>query len=131
MRQRFCKALRSVDAVPIENKLAKGTPDVEFIGGWAELKWLPRWKKNSETSPVLIPHYTKEQRLWARRRYRRGGISLLVLQVGKEWMIFEPPFSVDQIGRTATRPDLIKNAIQYWPNGLNNWELLQWIKSLS
>jgi hypothetical protein len=131
MRSRIIRALKPLDAVPIENKLAAGTPDVNYSGGWIELKWIRAWKKNADTSPVLLPHYTKNQRLWMRRRTRRSGISLLMLQVQTEWFVFDSDFAYDHIGITATRLDMRANAVAHWPKGLNERELVTWLRSLN
>ena len=66
MRQRLVAALKPLDAVPIENRLRAGTPDVNYIGGWMELKWLRSWPVRDGV--ISLPHYTNGQRLWLRRR---------------------------------------------------------------
>jgi len=80
-------------AVRIEDKLAKGTPDVDYCAwggeaaGWIELKHLDAFPVYHSTS-VWLPHYTKEQAIWAFKRDRAGGNSWLLARVGKEVYLF-------------------------------------------
>ncbi len=127
MRQRLVAALKPLDAVPIENSLRAGTPDVNYIGGWMELKWLRSWPVRGGI--ISLPHYTNGQRLWLRRRGKRGGVALLVLQVGKQWLFFDWEYAW-YIGRTETRIDLYENAVKHFPYGLKNKELVAWLRSL-
>src|SRR3546814_13417930 len=96
LRGNIVKALRCWDAVVVENPVCPGTPDVNYIDGWLELKFLPKWPRVPSTNPILIRHYTAQQRIWLRRRWLRGGRSHLLLQVGREWLVFE-------IGRASCR----------------------------
>jgi hypothetical protein len=122
MRNRVVKALKPLDARSVENRVGPGTPDVNYIGGWVELKWMKRWPKNADTSPVLLDHFTPQQRAWLRLRWKRGGRAYLLLQVGKEWLLFEGPWAAANLGR-VTRPELRKGAIGSWMNGLKAQEL--------
>jgi hypothetical protein len=92
MRQEFCKLIAALDPIKIENLLTGekgvGTPDVEFVGGWAELKWLKNFPKR-EGTPIRLPHYTQEQRRWALRRQAAGEDCWLILQIGCEWWVFD------------------------------------------
>ena len=69
-RQIVVKALNRAgqDATSVENPACPGTPDVQFIGGWLELKFLEAWPKRAETT-VRIEHFTPQQRVWLLRRY--------------------------------------------------------------
>ena len=127
MRQRLVAALKPLDAVPIENRLKAGTPDVNYIGGWMELKWLRSWPVRDGV--ISLPHYTNGQRLWLRRRGKRGGVAMLVLQVGKNWLFFDWEYSW-YVGKTETRKDLEYHAVKWFPNGLKNKELVAWLRSL-
>jgi hypothetical protein len=86
MRSRLVLRCKDLDMKPIENKVAKGTPDVNYIDGWLELKWLRGWPPKG--GPVAISHYTNHQRLWLKRRWARGGRAFLVLQVKTDWFVF-------------------------------------------
>lgn len=125
-RGRVVRALRELDAVAVENPARPGTPDVNYIDGWIELKWLRRWPARSET-PVAIDHYTKQQRAWARRRIRRGGACWWLLQVGREWLLLDGAVAALHVGE-ATREELINLADHYWPNGLRDKELVECLR---
>lgn len=84
MRAVVVKALKPLHAVSVENGCGVGTPDVNFAGGWIELKsidGLPRDKR--------IHHFTPAQRLWLRARNEAvvGGAYLLV-KVARDWYLF-------------------------------------------
>lgn len=129
MRQKVCKALKSLDAVAVENPIRSGTPDVNFIGGWLELKWLRSWPKE-EITIVSLPHYTQIQRRWAQRRFERGGYCGLLLQVGREWMLFKPPYSTTRVGR-VNRDHLMRHCDLYHPKGLDYKDLRQHLRSVT
>lgn len=128
MRQRVVRALRKLDAVSVENRVGPGTPDVNFVGGWLELKQLKSWPKEEELA-VPVKHFRTSQRRWLERRERRGGKVWLLLLVGREeWLLFD--------GRTAaTCLGFCKKALLYalakhhWNNGLNQQELLRCLRS--
>ena len=129
MRRRLLVALKPLDGIPVENRVGPGTPDVNFIGGWAELKWLRAWPRKG--GAVHLPHYTKGQRLWMRRRALRGGLVLLVLQVQKQWLFFNWEYAYEHVGIDATKIDMEENAIRHFRTGLDNKGLVSWLKSLS
>lgn len=103
--------------VRIENLTELGTPDVEgSIGGvgfWIELKEIAGWPVKPET-PVRIPHYRKEQRLWIRARTRAGGRVFLLLRVGKHprarYLLFSGAFAWEHVGKVP-RSELEAGAI--------------------
>ncbi|MCK9569066.1 hypothetical protein M0R72_09000 [Candidatus Pacearchaeota archaeon] len=113
-RQRTVQALNraGLDAISVENPAYPGTPDVNYVGGWVELKWIADWPKRAAT-PVKINHFTPQQRVWAIRRSMadRHGIWLM-LQVGKtgEWLLFKGE-DVGEIGKTLTRDELYDLAV--------------------
>lgn len=114
-RGTFCKLAAPLDPVPIENLLTGetgvGMPDVEFIGGWAELKWKSEWPKRPRT-PLRLDHYTQDQRDWLMRRWERGERTFLVLQIGQEWFFFSAP-AAQRVGY-LTRQELRDNATVYF-----------------
>lgn len=128
MRGRVLHALKPLDAQAIENALFAGVPDVEFIGGWIELKALTDWPKRPDTL-VRIEHFTMEQRHWLRRRVRRGGKAWLLLRVGKEWLLFPGDKAADIIG-TLTRAQLVEAALFYWPATPTDMDLLMAFRKL-
>lgn len=75
-----------------EDMLNVGLPDLSYSGngvhGFIELKWVEAWPVRS-TTPLRLPHYTKEQRHWLLSRGRSGGHCWLLLRVGKEHLLFD------------------------------------------
>lgn len=126
MRQRVINALRKLDAVSVENPAYPGTPDVNFIEGWIELKWLRSWPVRKDTA-VTIDHLTQQQRVWLLRRWGAGGNAWLLLQCGREWLLFDGNTAFHFVGR-VNRGRLIELARRYWKDGLNDEELQLAIK---
>jgi hypothetical protein len=122
MRARVTHALRPLDAIAVENAVLPGTPDVEFIGGWVELKSADRWPARAET-PLRLEHFSPEQRAWLRRRCRRGGNAWLLLRVGTEWLLFPGETAAAILG-TATKAELLAAARRFWPCTPSDEELL-------
>ncbi len=77
-RRRLVAALASLDAFPVENSAAPGTPDVNYIGGWIELKCVDVWPKRAG-GIVRIDKFTPDQRATLLRRRARGGRAFLLL----------------------------------------------------
>lgn len=123
-RSLVVRTLKSLDALAVENPTHPGTPDVNYVEGWIELKWLRRWPGNADASPVLLPHFTKQQRVWLRRRWLKGGNVYLLWQVGKTWMLFDGATAAQVVGK-ATRPALVEAALKVWPLGLNKEEFVK------
>lgn len=85
-RRTLAKRLSHLDFRAIENHMVKGTPDGNYIEGWMELKYLDDWPARAHT-PVVLSRFTKEQKLWLARRWRRGGRAFLTIQVNLEWLV--------------------------------------------
>jgi hypothetical protein len=111
-RRVVIRRLAHLDAVAVENRVGPGTPDVNCTLGWIELKKLARWRRGSDNQPVLIHHYTAQQRLWHLRRNRAGEVTFLLLQVGAEWLLFSGD-AVQDVGR-LTRQQLYGTCSQWW-----------------
>lgn len=120
-RKRVVKALKPLHGIPVENPVRPGTPDVNYIEGWIELKWLRRWPANSWTN-VRIDHFTIQQRRFLRDRYERGGNAWLLLQVGREWLLFTGLDAYNYVGK-VTREGLYKVARMRWTKGLVDEDL--------
>ena len=125
MRKRVVKALAAFDARPIDGVTTdQGVPDVECLLGWIELKHLPRFPARAGT-PVRVPHFTREQRGWLRRRWRAGGHAYLLLGVGTrddktaQWFLFQGDVAADRLG-DMDRMELAAGCIAWWPNGLHD-----------
>ena len=122
-RARVIRALCSLDAIAVENPTRPGTPDVNYIEGWIELKWLRRWPRGDKVV-VLLPHFTRQQRRWLRDRHKRGGSAWLLLQCGCEWLLFHGLDAHDYVGR-LTRDGLYRVARVRWTRGLQDKELVE------
>lgn len=76
-----------LDAHRIENKIELGTPDVNYLHGWIELKYKSKWPARGGI--LALPHFTALQRRWLDRRQKCGGRAFVLLKVNKEWILFE------------------------------------------
>lgn len=93
-------ALVSLHATRIENYCSAGTPDIEYIQGWLELKEMPGWPIDPQWH-LRIPHFTIEQRLFLRKRCYYGGNAHLLLKVGAEWLLIRGDKACDIIGSST------------------------------
>jgi len=116
MRQKLIVFLRDLDAVSVENPAFPGTPDINFIEGWLECKWLREWPKK-DNSIVHLEHFTPQQKVWIYRRWRKKGNVYLVLQCRKEWFVFDGETAFTHVGM-VTKEELIKLAVYYSNSGL-------------
>ncbi len=122
-RARVVRGLADLHAVAVENPVMPGTPDVNYVEGWLELKCLSRWPRGEET-PVRVPHFRREQRIWIRRRALRGGRVHVLLQVERDWLLLPGQWAADRLGE-APRAELIHHARGVWFNKMNMKELVQ------
>lgn len=125
-RQTVVRELKQLDAISVENPVYPGTPDVNFINGWAELKWARDWPVRKDTL-FSIPHYTPQQRVWLLRRWKRGGYSCLILKVGREVLLFRGDVAAELVGR-GTQAQHYEAAACVWHKGWRTGELLKWLK---
>ena len=80
-RRTVVRALSGLHAIPVENPVAcPGTPDVNYVEGWIELKNLRSWPKRAATI-VRIEHFTEQQRRFLRRRCDYGGLGMAAVAV--------------------------------------------------
>ena len=122
MRLRVVRALKPLDAISVENPVHPGTPDVNYVHGWIELKALPVWPAKP-TSPVRLDHFRPEQKVWIARRIRHGGRVDLLLRVDREWLRFRDPDVILALG-LLDRAELYRLASQRWTTTPTNRELL-------
>ena len=90
-----------LDPVRVENPIHPGTPDVNLVGRWIELKCISAWPVRN-TTVVRIPHYTPQQRVWLYRRWRAApGSTLLLLEVRstRQWLVFDGDVAAKVVGR--------------------------------
>ena len=130
MRMSLIKSLKPLDAVPIESHMRAGIPDVNCIVGEIECKYLDRWVRGCDVNPVKLSHpLLPAQGVFANRRTRLGGISLVCIKVGRmEWFFFDGLDARHIIGK-ITRPEMHEKALKYF-NGMNDKELIDWLVSL-
>lgn len=129
MRKRVVRALRSLDAVSIENGVGVGTPDVNFAGGWLELKAIDDWPAHPET-PVRVDHFRQEQKIWLTRRSLAGEFAGLLLKVGGDWLLFDGAAAAIYVGR-LTQADLRRIALRAWDGGLNETDFCKLVTECS
>ena len=122
MRQRVVKALKPLDAISVENAVGAGTPDVNYVEGWIELKQMEQWP--SRGGPLRVPHFKPHQRVWLRRRWKKGGAAYMLLQVKAEWFLLAGDTAAACLGE-ATAATLQNLSLHYWPNGLIAEELVK------
>lgn len=114
MRSTFVKLLAPLDALPVENLLTNppqcnGTPDVNFMGGWCELKYLPEYPKRANTL-VRIDCYHDGQREWGMRRHLAGEPTYLCLLVSpSDWYVWKQP-EAQKVG-FMTRQEMVDCAL--------------------
>jgi len=131
MRSNLVKKLKVLDPVAIESpKTGLGIPDMNFIEGWFECKWMRSWPKGCETNPVRFEHpLTKEQGVWLYRRSLAGGLAMCVCQVaGKEWFLFSGYTIKDRFNKMS-RPEMQREAVLYMSNGLDVERLIDFIRN--
>lgn len=127
MRQMIVTLLRPLDAIAVENPCRPGTPDINFIEGWVELKVLERWPVRAGT-PVTIPCFTQQQRVWLTRRWAAGGNCWLLVRIGDDWILLDGHKAADVIGRLGKQA-LIKVADLYCEGALDKAALYKKLKA--
>lgn len=85
MRARIVNALRQLDAHAVENAARAGTPDVECILGWLELKDQDFTKGNV----LPLRHFKAQQRVWLHRRWKMGGLAVLLIRTNLGWFMLD------------------------------------------
>lgn len=114
-RQKVVKALNraGLDATSVENPAYPGTPDIQFIGGWIECKYVEDWPARVETA-VRIPHFSPQQRVWLlRRELARAKLRtdhdpcyLLIYVVStKDWLLFDGATAARHVAKDGTNKE--------------------------
>lgn len=107
LRRAVLEILRraGLDAQPVENVTAVGCPDVEYVGGWIELKKTKEWPTDPAT-PVQLDHdLSREQRIWLKRRCRAGGRAHVLVQIDAEFICLQGDVAASLLG-TLTQAHL-------------------------
>jgi len=126
MRDDVVKWLKPLNAVSVENTVAgPGTPDVNYVEGWIELKSLEEWPKREDT-PLRVDHYTPQQKVWAVRRRRAHGRCHLLLKVGQDWLLLDGAVAARELGK-VTKERLMELAEEKWV-GAPGEELLECLR---
>ena len=126
-RGELVKALRSLNAIPVENRVRSGTPDVNYAGGWIECKRLGRWPKGADTNPVKFPHpLLQTQKIWIAKRCAIGGTVFICAQVGGEWFFFRCPEGLSLFER-MTRPEMHEKA-EFYMKTMQKERLVDFVK---
>lgn len=107
------KVLKPLDGLRVENPCHPGTPDVNYVGGWIELKQHDKWPVKPETILKLGHDLTTQQRIWLTRRMEKGGVALVLLQVARDYLLLSGVVAANLIG-TATQFELKEAAIAHW-----------------
>ena len=133
VRAKLVKIMAPYNAVPIENKVGVGTPDINYRGGWIECKYRPAWPK-SDLRIVTLPHPIQtSQRIWRNTRVRKGGTVILALRVANDWFFFTKRIAWEKVGGW-TKSELYENADfiveRIWDEETKSI-FLQWVGSIS
>ena len=92
-----------LDPVRVENPIHPGTPDINLIGGWVELKTIADWPARDHLM-LRIPHFTPQQRVFLFRRWKYApGTTHLLLEVraSKQWLLFDGDVAARIVGRVT------------------------------
>lgn len=112
--------MKGLDPVRIENKLELGVPDVNYVEGWIELKWVRR--PPIRGGVLTLDHFTPHQQTWLTRRTHSKGRAFLLLKVSNEWLLFTGLSAAENLGK-LTIEELRKVALKTWPKKLDDSEL--------
>lgn len=99
--------------VAVENPCWPGTPDVNFAGGWIELKQQDRWPKRASTPLRLDHELSKEQAIWHAKREAAGERVWVIVHVERDWMLFRSADAAAILG-SAPREALLASATRRW-----------------
>jgi len=91
--------------VRVENAVESGTPDINFcnnygVDHWIECKHVAKWPTRNATA-LRVHHFTAEQRLWLAQRIKAGGNAWVLLQVGKDYLLFDGGWAAAYLGHES------------------------------
>lgn len=127
MRQIVVKALKPLDAMSVENTARPGTPDINFIEGWIELKVLDHWPAKTD-AVVKVPCFTPQQRVWLRRRVQLGGAAYFLIRIDQDWLLFDGQTAADQIGK-MNKETMLQECLFCSSNRLDTRQLFRTINN--
>jgi hypothetical protein len=130
MRSSLVKKLVSLDAQSVECPIKTGVPDINYRFGWIECKYEPKWPKNL-SMPMKFHHpVTPGQKVWMRRRIRKGGMCFLAAKVAMEWFFWDcRTFNLD-LFNTMDRAAMIGSSNLYYRNRINDKELIMFLSDV-
>lgn len=114
LRASVIRKLEPLNAVAVENPALPGTPDVNYVGGWLELKSLERWPAHAKTK-VRCEHWTPVQRVFHLRRCNVGGGCRVLLEIclSHDYLLLDGLDAVRLLGE-GTQAELRAAAIFVW-----------------
>jgi hypothetical protein len=122
------------DFIRIENAVGVGTPDVNYAlnngsgEGWIELKCIPKWPARPDT-PVVIKHYTQEQRIWHMHRARYGNVYVLIrVDETREYLMLDAAVAAKLIG-TATKAQILSQCLVHGQGTFPHCEVYEELKA--
>lgn len=120
-------AFAGLHAVRIESgAIAEGTPDVNLVSGWMELKYIDAWPVRPST-PVRVDHFRTEQRAWLKARYAAGGRTWVLLKIGEnDWLLFDGFKAACRLGYLDTA-ETKALALARWTRKPKKLEIQKWL----
>ena len=100
--------IKHLDPMRIEDLLTKGVADVNYMGGWIELKAADRWPMRG--GPLRLDHYTPAQKAWGMKRWSKGRRCFVLLRVRSDWLLFDAFTAAHYLGK-CNRQELIDVAL--------------------
>lgn len=111
-------ALVGWDPQPVENRVGSGMPDLNYIHGWIELKYMRHWPKGADVNPVRFTHpLLVPQRVWINRRLRCGGRVHVLVKVSHDWLLFTGAWAAEHLER-VNRLQMFEAAVFHSAIGL-------------
>lgn len=130
MRSYLVSVMKPLHAVAIENHMRAGTPDINYIDGWIECKWLQAYPKNINNSIRFKHTLTQGQKLWLCSRAKRGGVALVCCKISKDWYVFDA-FTAYANFDKMNKEDMIEKSIYHSIGKLDKERFLAWLRSLN
>lgn len=127
-RQTLVRILKPLDAISIETRTRSGVPDVNFAWGWIECKWRKTWPRDANEKPVVFEHpFTTQQILRAKKRKAGRGVSLLCVQVQRDWFFFDGAKMGSLFGK-LTRLQMEEEAELVFWGGIRQQPLIDFLR---
>lgn len=114
MKRKVIAFMKGLHAIPVENAVRFGCPDINYAFGWIELKRLAQWPKKRETC-VRFPHFTPPQKVWIKQRVRSGGTVFVLVQIEDIWLLYDGILAAERLGE-MTKQDMLEAATMTWWN---------------